>query len=1775
MIFIGATSQAKKPPPPRPPPPKPGPKAAPPPRAPSGGIQIVKAMYGQGRRWRDYRDQWGTLCNGKYDCLQKIDNRFGDPAGGDDKFLKIDWRCASKPEVRHAEGKEYGTVYLFCAPMIKVVLAVYESRPKDSGDTQWLERNCNGRPRCSANTCDRCGEYTVKYRCSDSPKMLERKLRPGEALNIECKETVEQRVAVAASEQLGKAEQEEPPPVVALPPDTQPPAERPQPLTAIEQEAKATWLKGLDAEARARELEDEARRTVENALALYIQRAADLERQAADLRTQANHAVDGVLKPLRQQEQDLATKVRNALAPAQQEQTLTQAFQRTQVTLAQLKLSKKLTPPMKAQMQRTEQEAARINAELPRLRPLAAQARQAAEPLSKQLAALRDRLGKRETTAEAEREAAGKREDAEKLLKDALALRSSAEKKDVPAAATAEAAEKRKEAAGLREQAKRLRNQAAQRVIQPLEGPHPTIFLASTPRVVPPPSDADQVEKDAAKTNPEVAAERKKKLAERDRIVVPSENVDRLPSSFCVASGSCFGSYAEVARSLYGSPTAGPVFCAPKLKPGGGWEDKVTCSARWLDTLGTWSPWTDTGAPSAPAEPQAIPPYACFGSPHLVDEHMVLPPGGEAGSGFRCRKRIFRVLAKAPETSAEEKARNISLLCAEMRMQVWGEKYPTISKQYQEWCRSDPERVKRGLCAPPDAFKPGAQGGPDLPFLPLSREELLFFFGHGDLYCRADRPGLTHMLHNQEWAQSFTCAVPRGLLEAGPFEEGVQACALVPFGGDEPVGGGLEQGHLKARLHCWQFNRPTCEEISRDQTKDDIRRSSLFDVVDALREARRTRAADAWALYDLKDAEKLADWQEALAFADTARDEGVFGVKDFCRFTDQSLRRLQCGYTKQSIAAWYALRKNEEPAGCELGVCRRGAYRRGYYCGLFSAPELLGGKPHWICGLDSGGAARELLRSARALCLGGEKRLSFQSAHGERGSLHCFERRFRWGESTDSLEILRSVSWGRFVREAKQGLDPPFDPMLAGQEVVKELRDAEAVRRNPAMVREAAQANEEAIRSLQAKVGEARKGLLDRAAKDVEALARWATKYGHTLGHRTSLRLAVLDAPLLAVQEFKKLRLRKELAGTLEEVRGGSRAPDGRWLQLFRADAVGGLDGTDLRIEPKDLEVVFRVHHLFEVLARARVKLLQRAQQYADSVFAAAGRLLPRPSILEKSRSLPETIRGSVFCAAHPKEVTPSGLPVFACGASPLLIAGAVERLVRGDYQNLWARKPPGVQEVIRDKLRRNIKFGWCYGGLKGGYTYGTALIPTLFTKNASSPFELEVPPSVVSGAAPKTTNTTHWLKCAGFQYSDEVWEDADPARAARTAPVANLPASAAQSRAGGKTARITQQVGGLTSALVALVLPLFPDAQERVEDLTKFSGGFLDGWSGKFLAKAKPYWEKLSAGIREAKKKVEEGASAVKDRETEVARAELNVCAATGPAKEKAERERNEAKQKLTEAQRELKAREAGLAGTKTEARKGAAVPGTGELMNGMLEDLLKIVTKRLSGIVTPFARKLLTLGLKFVRAVLDPIVQAVIGALAEIPFVGGAIAPLANIAYSAALMIIEEVGGILLGMIVERVLATTLRGVVTPVLREVQGKILELAYGACAKIDPAVCPKEGGLKFSALPAKDQWIARVMSCPGRQVIGPEIRRDAELARRQILGTAARMRRETAALSRDLANIYLARYGLTYDSWMAAVAQGATPSLLARASAISRDLEKRAAVERARGVGKP
>jgi hypothetical protein len=565
------------------------------------------------------------------------------------------------------------------------------------------------------------------------------------------------------------------------------------------------------------------------------------------------------------------------------------------------------------------------------------------------------------------------------------------------------------------------------------------------------PGDPESVEEPIQKSS-ELGEGRRANIQQRDAATLPGENLAKAPSQFCAAS-KCVGAYKDIVPLLYGARAKGaalPVFCAPR-KNAGRWEtERVACSRHWLDTLGGWQPWR-LKEPEHLYVPndlpkEGLPPFACLGSPHLLQAHMVLPKGGAAGSsGFHCRNRIFRVLAQRAEKRQADQDKNIALQCAQMRHDVWGEKYSgragapgapkSINELYRDWClKEGPGKTDRSKCLSVKKAPPGAPGAPPLPYIGLSREELLFFFGHEELFCRGDRPGLTHFLFNKTWAKTFTCGVPRGLLESGPFEEGVQACAISPYVGTDRD---RKNADLKARLHCWQFNRPTCEMLSNQaeaKKKDNIYQSNLFDAFDALREVRRTRNAEAWELYDLKDAEKMEGLEAKLAFNDTGADEGTFGVNRFCRFVD-GFSRLDCSYDKNTIAQWYELRRDEKPQGCAQGVCARGAFARGYLCGLMSSPELFEGRPYWMCGIDVGPKGQEMVRGAKAVCVGGSRAATFQSAKGDRSSLHCYTRRFRWGESAESEEILRRLSWAKLVEEAgKQAKEvfPATEEWLAG-----------------------------------------------------------------------------------------------------------------------------------------------------------------------------------------------------------------------------------------------------------------------------------------------------------------------------------------------------------------------------------------------------------------------------------------------------------------------------------------------------------------------------------------------------------------------------------------------------------------------------------------------------------------------------------------------------------------------------------------------------------------------
>ncbi|MBI3071028.1 MAG: hypothetical protein HYY84_02770 [Deltaproteobacteria bacterium] len=454
-----------------------------------------------------------------------------------------------------------------------------------------------------------------------------------------------------------------------------------------------------------------------------------------------------------------------------------------------------------------------------------------------------------------------------------------------------------------------------------------------------------------------LASARKNALKKRDTVPLPDEAVAKMPTQFCVKGGGCYGNYAQIVSALYSGAKATeslPVFCAPEklaaaktsetAKETDVWDHtKVTCSTNWTDTLGGWFPWLKDGEPAAAPKTGELPPFACVGNPKLLD-HVVVPSGGDQ-KGFHCRRRIFRILSqRAPKSQQDINAQNANM-CLEMRQQTWGERYPDVNQVYQKWCTGKltgpgypPPPKDKSKCAPLKERPDGSFEIPPLPFMSLSREEMLYFFGHQELFCRADRPGLTHFLDNDfgndaKWAPSFTCGLSRGLLEGGPFEEGVQLCAITPHIGEFGRLRGLDDLDTRGRLHCWKYNRPTCEEVSADKNErerlDSIVRSNVFDTFDAFREFRRTRNAAVWGLKDPKEVEKIAAWQDEIDYSDSLKDEGTFGVKDFCRFVDGSKTKIRCGYTKQTMSQWYELHKEETPEGCTRGICARGAYKRG------------------------------------------------------------------------------------------------------------------------------------------------------------------------------------------------------------------------------------------------------------------------------------------------------------------------------------------------------------------------------------------------------------------------------------------------------------------------------------------------------------------------------------------------------------------------------------------------------------------------------------------------------------------------------------------------------------------------------------------------------------------------------------------------------------------------------------------------------------------------------
>jgi hypothetical protein len=1178
------------------------------------------------------------------------------------------------------------------------------------------------------------------------------------------------------------------------------------------------------------------------------------------------------------------------------------------------------------------------------------------------------------------------------------------------------------------------------------------------------------------------------------------------PVDFCVRGACGLPSYQAVAARIYGAAAGGamPVFCAPKATAGGWSKSQVHCSSNWLETLGSVSPWKgDDINPEYQIE--NVPPFACFGAPQLTTNHILVPNNNRAGSdkSFYCRNRIFHIQVKKPERDRDDQLSNIKANCATLRAQYWPS-IPTANGPLVE----GPARART-------------------PYVPLSREELLVFFGHRELYCRANR-GPTHRDRNTSWATSFLCDVSRGLLESGPMEEGVQACAIAPF---VPSPKSLAPVD-KARLHCWQFNRPTCEELS-DPEKENIYRSGVFEYYDTLRQVRRTRDPKAWTLR-LDKADELPTWQERYAFPDAAKDEGTFGVKKFCRFVGD-MKTIQCGYTQQTMAQWYELRQGEEPVGCASGVCARGAYQRGYYCALLSSPELFKGEPHWMCGIDPAKAAQQL-KGSKELCVGGAAITRFRPPSGAAGSsLQCFERNYRWGEWATSTAALKGIHWRKIIADLILAV-PELDPLLSG--------------------------------SL--------KAVSDKLRLDVAELSSWAGSFGHALGHLRTLRMGLLKSKVPVIGELKKKTFGNDDAGKtlgalFDEVRSGGRPPDGRWYVEVR-DAAKSADGTS---RTDDLALAFRLHHVFAALHLARDVLAERARDYFNKVrIVATNNQTPyqtRVEILERTRAVnPKMLKtpngeviqdlSGVFCVA--RDSTSAGARDFLCGSSPLLALGAVESRVmelvgtttyyegmkptKTDAANLWWNPIKAAQsgwilsaQEITASTRNKVSFPWCYGAADQGALVPFQLAPVLLAPGAESPYAMDVPAAAATRDQKKSVSD--WLRCDRFRFADETWQEYNASALFKPKATPGQPTPASGSQEG---TRIVEQIGSLLKLIVDLALPNLSDVLARVKDLSNMPGDFFDYWMGQLKGLQKGLWDGHKSEIQALQSAIETATTAWAN--------------AQGDAKGTALTALQGAKQALTDY-------------ISQKVNPGSqTIPGSGGVLVGMLDDLSNRVAERVISLIEPRAREILSKGFELVREVLDPIAAEVIGLVASIPFIGSALATAAQILYSWAMTRLEALAFEKLMGVVERLVAKGLRAVMGPVLEVAKNKVLELLYSSCNLLFPMACPKDGKFFFAALPKEHQWLERALACSGRPILGPEVHQRALAARETLRRTGQQMRSEVAAYGRDIANRMLARHGHTYESWMAATKREPPHVLRAIANRLQREMKAAVAQKHAR-----
>jgi hypothetical protein len=214
----------------------------------------------------------------------------------------------------------------------------------------------------------------------------------------------------------------------------------------------------------------------------------------------------------------------------------------------------------------------------------------------------------------------------------------------------------------------------------------------------------------------------------------------------------------------------------------------------------------------------------------------------------------------------------------------------------------------------------------------------------------------------------------------------------------------------------------------------------------------------------------------------------------------------------------------------------------------------------------------------------------------------------------------------------------------------------------------------------------------------------------------------------------------------------------------------------------------------------------------------------------------------------------------------------------------------------------------------------------------------------------------------------------------------------------------------------------------------------------------------------------------------------------------------------------------------------------------------------------INPAAKDLFSKGFGYVRKLLGIVAKALIGALGSIPFVGGALAAAAALAFDFGMNALEDFAVEKLLQLVELLVTKLVRAILGNIMKGAEKVVLKLvAKAVCVKFKD-ICPTGGNLRFAKLPPSDQWIERALACKAPPIIDQDRMQEIAVAARiKLIRQTQDLERRAPVLARAFADRYLAYFGVTSGQLINAYAGVQTnPAIVAFARDIDQQIRKKA-----------